>query len=342
MQITRVGIDLAKRVFQVHGVDANGKTRVSRKLARAEMRPFFAQLTPCVIGMEACGSAHYWARELGRLGHTVRLMAAQFVKPYRKSGKNDAHDAEAICEAVGRPTMRFVSVKSEEQQAVLMLHRVRTLVVAQRTAQVNQIRGLLGEFGIIVPIGIRRLRALMPQILEDAENGLPVLARQVLAGLLEELRHLDAQIEAFDHQLAALAKQSEPAQRLMALEGIGPVTATAIVASVGDARVFQNGRQFAAWLGLTPRQYSSGGSIRLGRITKRGDRYLRTLLVHGARALLRFAARRTDTKSRWACAIKDRRHVNVAAVALAAKHARIIWVMLARGVEYRPAAPATA
>jgi len=341
MQITRVGLDVAKRVLQVHGVDVHGKTKLSKKLARGEMLQFFAQLPACVVGVEACGGAHYWARELGKLGHTVRLMAAQFVNPYRKSGKNDVNDAEAICEAVGRPNMRFVPPKSEEQQALLMVHRARSLVVANRTAQVNQIRGLLGEFGLVVPVGLRRLRAQLPQILEDAENGLPVLARHVFAELLQELHALDEKIQRYDRQLQELARQSEPARRVMALEGIGPITATAFVASVGDARVFKNGRQFAAWLGLTPRQYSSGGTTRLGRITKRGDRYLRMLLVHGARAHLRFVDRKNDPKSLWIKGLRARHHVNVAAVALAAKHARIIWALLAKGTTYRLPAAAT-
>jgi transposase len=335
MEITRVGLDIAKRVFQVHGVDELGRMQVSKKLSRAEVLGFFAQLPPCLIGVEACGGAHYWGRELKRLGHTVKLMAAQFISPYRKSGKNDATDAEAICEAVGRPNMRFVGIKSEEQQAVLMMHRVRTLVVANRTALVNQVRGLLGEFGIVVPVGIGRLRAQLPQILEDAENGLPTLARRILADLLQQLHHLDELVEHYERELGALAQLSEPAQRLMQINGIGPITATALVASVGDARVFKNGRQFAAWLGLTPRQYSSGGITRLGHITKHGDRYLRMLLVHGARALLRFVNRKADARSAWAKALKERRHVNIAAVALAAKHARIIWALLAKGSEYR-------
>jgi transposase len=334
-------LDLAKRAFQVYGVDAHGKAKLSKRLARGEMLPFFAQLPASVIGVEACGGAHYWARELGKLGHTVRLMAAQFVNPHRKSGKNDVNDAEAICEAVGRPNMRFVPLKSEEQQALLMVHRTRSLVVANRTAQVNQIRGLLGEFGLVVPVGLRRLRAQLPQILEDAENGLPILARQVFADLLQELHDLDEKIQRYDRQLQELARQSEPARRIMALEGIGPITATAFVASVGDAQVFKNGRQFAAWLVLTPRQHSSGGTTRLGRITKRGDRYLRMLLVHGARAHLRFLERKNDPKSLWIKALRARRHVNVASVALAAKHARIIWVLLAKGTAYRLPAAAT-
>jgi transposase len=257
MKITRVGLDIAKRVFQVHGVDELGRARLSKKVSRSEVLRLFAQLPPCIIGIEACGGAHYWARELGKLGHSARLMAGQFVQPYRKSGKNDANDAEAICEAVGRPNMRFVAVKSEEQQAVLMMHRARTLVVAHRTAQVNQIRGLLGEFGLTIPAGVKRFRKQVPDLLEDAENGLPVLARQILADLLEELRHLDEKVERYDRQIEELAGQSEPARRLMAIDGIGPITATALVASVGNAQVFKNGRQFAAWLGLTPRQYSA-------------------------------------------------------------------------------------
>lgn len=336
MKITRIGLDIAKRVFQVHGVDENGRATVKKKLSRNQVLQFFAQLPMCLIGIEACGGAHYWARELSKLGHTVKLMAAQFVNPYRKSGKNDANDAEAICEAVGRPNMRFVAVKTEEQQSVLMWHRARTLVVANRTAQVNQIRGLLGEFGLVVPKGVARLRNELPQILEDAENGLPVLARQLLSDLLEQLRGFDEQIEHYDRQIAQFARESEAARRLMEIEGIGPVTATALVATVGDARVFENGRQFAAWLGLTPQQHSSGGKSRLGAITKRGDRYVRTLLVHGARALLRYVGRKSDAKSAWAVRVMQRRHVNVAAVALAAKQARIIWAMLAKGTEYRP------
>jgi len=261
------------------------------------------------------------------------------VIPYRRRGKNDANDAEAICEAVGRPDMHFVAIKSEEQQSVLMVHRARTLVMANRTAQVNQIRGLMGEFGIVVAQGVARLRRELPGILEDAENALPVLAREVLAGLLEQFHELDARITAYDRQIRTIAEASEPARRLMKVEAIGPQTATALVASIGDPHVFKNGRSFAASLGITPRQHSSGGKERLGQITRRGDRYLRTLLVHGARAYLRVVDKKTDAKSAWAKRLKERRHVNVAAVALAAKHARIVWAILAHGTEYRPAGP---
>jgi transposase len=263
-------------------------------------------------------------------------MAAQFVIPYRKRGKNDANDAAAICEAVGRPDMKFVAIKSEEQQSVLMVHRARTLVMANRTAQVNQIHGLLGEFGLVVPHGVARLRRELPEILEDAENGLPALAREVLARLLEQFHEYDVRVAAYDRQIRAIAAASEPARRLMQVEAIGPQTATALVASMGDPHVFKSGRSYAASLGITPRQNSSGGTDRLGPITRQGDRYVRTLLIHGARAYLRIVDKRTDGKSVWARRLKERRHVNVVAVALAAKHARIAWAMLAKGTEYRP------
>jgi transposase len=337
MKITRIGIDLAKNVFQVHGVDQHGKTVLQKQLSRAKVEAFFAGLSPCLIGMEACAGAHYWARELAKHGHNVRLIAAQFVRPYRKNEKNDKNDAEAICEAVGRPNMRFVPVKSVEQQAVLTIHRVRSLRVAERTALVNQIRGLLSEYGIVMAQGIARLRRELPGILEDANNNLPDLARVVFSELRLQLLALDRQIIDYDRRIAQLAARSEPAQRLMKLDGIGPLTATAIVASIQDGKCFKNGRQFTAWLGLTPRQHSSGGKARLGGISKRGDVYLRTLLIHGSRSVLLRTASRTDAKSRWVEALKARSCHNVAAVALAAKHARIIWAMLARNQAYRQA-----
>jgi len=338
MNVTRIGLDLAKQVFQVHGVDAHGKVTLRRTLRRAEVQAFFAQLPPCLVGMESCGSAHFWARELAQFGHQVRLMAPQFVAPYRKSEKNDGNDAEAICEAAGRPNMRFVPVKSPEQQAVLTLHRARTLLVGERTALVNQVRGLLGEYGIVLNQGTAQVLRGLPVILEDGDNALPDLAREVFAELHERLVELDRRIHDYDRRLAGLAKTMPHAERLMQLEGVGPLTATALIASVGDAREFRDGRQFAAWLGLVPRQYSSGGKTRLGRITKRGDRYLRTLLVHGARAVLLHAGRHQDAKSRWAVQLRARRGFNKAIVALAAKHARILWAMLARAEAYRPPA----
>lgn len=335
MKVTRIGLDIAKSVFQLHGVDANGKVVLTKRLARRRVLEFFANCPRCLIGIEACAGAHYWARKLSELGHPVRLIAGQFVAPYRKSGKNDRNDAEAICEAVGRPNMRFVPVKSIEQQAILAVHRARELAVAERTALVNQIRGLLGEFGIVLAQGIHRLRQVLPDILEDAENDLPGLARQTVAELYESLATLDKRIATYDHRIECIAQQMEPATRLMEIGGIGAVTATAIVATVGEARLFKNGRQFAAWLGLTPRQRSSGGRNRLGHISKRGDVYLRTLLIHGARSVLRFAAKKTDGKSRWVEALRQRRGNNIAATALAAKHARIIWAMLSRGTALR-------
>jgi transposase len=262
-------------------------------------------------------------------------MAPRFVTPYRKNDKNDGNDAEAVCEAAGRPNMRFVPIKSAEQQAVLSLHRARELLVGQRTALINQIRGLLGEYGIVVGPGAGRLRRALPEILEDAENKLPALARELFADLRWRLREFDEHIGDYDRRIEALAREMEPAQRLMRIEGIGPLTATAMVASVGDARVFNNGRQFAAWLGLVPRQYSSGTTVRHGRITKRGDGYLRRLLIHGARAMMRHLRGRDDPRSRWVMAIQQRRGFNKAVIALAAKNARVLWAVLARGTVYQ-------
>jgi transposase len=336
MKVERIGIDLAKEVFQLHGVDDKGKIRIRKTLRRNDMHRFFANLDPCLVGLEACGSAHYWARELRALGHDVRLIAPQFVAPYRKNDKNDGNDAEAICEAVGRPNMRFVAVKAPEQQAVLVLHRVRERVVGERTALMNQARGLLAEFGITVPQGVDRLRKALPDILEDSDNGLPDLAREIIADLGEQLREVDQRIKGYDLRIRQLANTMPQAKRLMAVDGVGPVIATALIATAGDARLFDNGRQFAAWLGLVPRQYSTGGKARHGRITKRGDAYLRKLLVHGARSVMCRLHGKSDTKSVWAAQLKARRGFNKATVALAAKHARILWALLAHEDEYAP------
>lgn len=334
--VTRIGIDVAKHVFQLHGVDDRGHTVLRRRISRTQLCRFFAQLRPCLVGVEACGSAHYWARTLTALGHDVRLIAPQFVAPYRKNDKNDGNDAEAICEAVGRPHMRFVPIKDVAQQAVLTVHRARQLLIAERTALVNQTRGLLAEYGLIVPVGVGALRRAWTTLLEASD--VPALARDVFADLADRLRALDERIAAYDRRVDQLARQTEPAQRLMQVPGVGPVTATALVATVGNARTFRNGRQLAAWLGLVPRQHSSGGIRRLGRITKRGDVYLRTLLIHGARAVMRQLGRRTDATSRWVMALKVRRGFNKAVVALAAKQARILWALLATG---RPSQPAS-
>jgi transposase len=287
MNITTIGIDLAKSVFQVHGTDERGKAILSKVLRRAQMLKFFTQLPPCLIGMEACGGAHFWARKLIALGHTVKLMAPQFVKPYVKSNKNDARDAEAICEAVGRPSMRFVAIKTPEQQALLALHRARQGLVRARTAQGNQIRGLLGELGCVIPKGRRHLEQQIPAILEDAENDLSGMSRELFARLLEHLRHLDAQVLALEAQIKAWHREDAASQRLEEVPGIGPLTASALVASIGDARNFKNGRQLSAWLGLVPRQHSSGGKPTLLGISKRGDvanknaRIVWALLAHG-------------------------------------------------------------
>lgn len=336
MQAVRIGLDIAKSSFQVHGVDAHGKVVIRKQLSRSKMLVYFAQLPPCLVGLEACGGAHYWARELGKLGHDVRLMAVAMIQPYRTNQKNDANDAEAICEAVSRPRTRFVPVKSEAQQAVLTVHRARELLVTERTALANQIRGLLMEYGVVIAQGIQRLRRTLPEVL--AAETLPVLVREVGTELRERLVELDRRITDYDHRIEQLAKQDEAARRLMQVEGVGPITATALVATLGDGHAFEHGRQFAAWLGLVPTQHSTGGKTVLGRIPKHGNVYLRTLLIHGARAVLQFSAKRSDRKSRWVEAVRGRRGNNIAAVALAAKHARILWALLARGEEYQLAA----
>lgn len=334
MKITTIGIDLAKEMFQIHGVDTHGKVLLRKQLRRSEMAKHFSQLEPCLIGMEACGSAHHWARKLGEYGHTVKLMAPQFVKPYVKTNKNDAADAEAICEAVTRPNMRFVPIKNIEQQAILSVHRARQGFVKARTAQSNQIRGLLSEFGIVIPQGICSITKRMPDILEDAENGLPGTMRRLLGRLNDHLKELSRQVEELEFQIKLWHKESELSRKLEAIPGIGPITASAIVATVGSAKEFKNGRQLAAWLGLVPKQHSSGGKQNLLGISKRGDTYLRTLLIHGARAVVRFAENKVEP-NQWLCQLMGRRNKNVAAVALANKNARIIWALLAKGMTYR-------
>jgi len=334
MNITTVGIDLAKNVFQVHGVDERGKVVLRKSVKRAELTKVFANLRACLIGMEACGSAHYWARRLMELGHTVKLMAPQFVKPYVKTNKNDARDAEAICEAVTRPNMRFVPVKSVEQQTVLAVHRARQGFVVARTAQANQIRGLLYELGIVIPKGVRHLERRLPEILEDAENGLPDASRELFARLFEHFRELGAHVQELEHQIKAWHRESEASQRLEAIPGVGALTASALVASVGDAKTFKNGRQLAAWLGLVPRQASSGGKEQLLGISKRGDTYLRTLLIHGARAVMFHRMRRAADADGWLLKLLARRNRNIAAVALANKNARVVWALLAHQREY--------
>ena len=336
MNITTVGIDLAKNVFHVHGVDEGGKAVLKKQLKRAQVVPFFATLEPCLIGMEACGGAHPWARGLEKLGHTVKLMAPQFVKPYVKTNKNDAADAEAICEAVSRPSMRWVPIKTGEQQAVLALHRARQGFVKARTAQANPIRGLLAEYGIVIPQGINNIAKRLPEILEDGENELPGVFRPLLQRLGEHLKELDRQVDELDVRIQSWHRENAASRKLAAIPGIGPLTASALVASIGDAKSFENGRQLAAWLGWVPHQHSSGGKQTLLGISKRGDSYLRTLLIHGARAVIRVSERKVEQANSWLTRIVGRRNKNVAAVALANKNARIVWALLAHDREFRP------
>jgi len=335
MKATTIGIDLAKSVLQVHGVDARGNAVVRKQLKRDQVLPFFGNLAACRIGMEACGSAHYWARKLEKLGHSVKLMAPQFVKPYVKTNKNDAADAEAICEAVSRPNMRFVPIKNGEQQAVLALHRARQGFVTARTAQANQIRGLLSEYGIVIPQGLSHVSKRLPEILEDGENDLPGVFRQLLQRLGDHLRELHRQVGELELQIQLWHRQHDASCRLARIPGIGPLTASALVASIGDAKSFANGRQLAAWLGLVPRQHSSGGKSVLLGISKRGDSYLRMLLVHGARAVIRVAEKKPGYADSWLARLIGRRHPNIAAVALANKNARIVWALLKHDRDYR-------
>jgi len=331
MTILTAGIDLAKNVFAVHGVNEAGKADLVRPaVPREQLTALVAALPPCVIGMEACSGAHHWARQFEALGHTVRLIAPKFVTPYRmtgKRGKNDAADAAAICEAVQRPHMRFVPHKSLEQQSRLMVHRARQGFVEQRTATLNRIRGLLSEFGIVLPLKAATVRRRACECLED----LPGYANTVIGDLLSEVTRLDERISQYDHHIQAMARDDARARQLMRLSGIGATTATCLLAMIGNGHEFDCGRQFAAWLGLAPGQYSSGGKTRLGRITKAGNNYLRSLLVLGARALLAAAKNKTDAISRWAVALAERRGYWKAVVGIAAKNARMAWAVLQKG-----------
>lgn len=334
MTIVYVGIDLAKNVFAVHGVNQAGKPALVRPaVPRGKLHELIASLPPCTIGMEACSGAHHWARQFQAHGHTVKLMAPKFVAPYRlsgKRGKNDAADAQAICEAVQRPNMRFVPVKSAEQQGRLMVHRARQGFVEQRTATINRIRGLLSEVGIVLPLKAATVRTQVAAQLEE----LPGWVNTVIGDLLSEVHRLDERIQAYDGHIAEMATQDQRVQQLMRLRGIGPTTATALVAMIGNARDFTSSRQLSAWIGLVPGQYSSGGKTRLGRITKSGDAYLRSLLIMGARAVLNAAQDKTDGLSRWAVALQQRSGYWKAVVAIAAKNARMVWAMLRQGEQF--------
>jgi transposase len=331
-KVSTIGLDLAKHVFQVHGVDETGAVIVQRRLRRSEMMKYFAKLERTIVGMEACATSHYWARELRALGHEVRLMPAQYVKAYVKRQKNDAADATAICEAVGRPSMRFVPVKTAEQQAALMLHRSRDLLVRQQTMLINSLRAHMAEFGVIEARGPSKVTPLVT-LIETGDARVPDLARRALLTLVAQLRACETQIEALDEELLSWHQASDASRRLATIPGVGPVIASALAASVPDPSVFASGRQFAAWLGLVPRQNSTGGKPRLGRISKQGDANLRRLLIIGAQSVLRWV--RPGKSSPWLIALKGRRPRKVAAVALANKMARIAWALMARGERYR-------
>lgn len=338
MNIKRIGVDLAKSVFQLHGVDRHGHTVLKRRLSRSKWIDTVLQVasTDCEIGMEACGGAHHWARVLQSHGYTVKLIAPQFVKPYVKSNKNDANDAEAICEAMSRPGMRFVTVKTVAQQDVLSLHRVRSSLLRQRTALGNRIRGLVTEYGLVAPLSVYALKQTIPSWLEDGENGLSAAFRALLHALWKDLLDLDQRIKVMDKEIESIANTDPVTKRLQQLRGVGPLVATAFYATVGSGEQFTKGKQLAAAIGLTPRQHSSGNKNLLLGISKRGDAYLRTLLIHGARAVVSQAKHRDDPLSRWVTSLAKRKHPNIAAVALANKTARMAWALLRTETDYDP------
>ena len=336
--ITTIGLDIAKSVFQVHGIDAEGNVIVRRQLKRRYVLAFFQKLPRCLVGIEACASSHHWSRELQALGHTVRLMPPAYVKPYVRH-KNDATDAEAICEAVTRPNMRFVATKTPEQQSCLTLHRTRHLFIRQQTSVINSIRAHLAEFGIVAPVGRHGVERLLGVISDASDKRLPDVARACVAALGAQLQTLKAQILEFDRTIRAWHRSSEASLRLDDIPGVGPALATALVASVADPKMFRSGRDFSAWIGLVPKQNSSGGKDRLGSISKRGDRYLRSLFTTGALAVIRYAKIHGTRHRPWLTALLARRPMKVAAIALANKIARMAWAMMARGERYKePAA----
>jgi transposase len=339
MEITTIGLDLAKNVYQVHAIDGVGEVVVRKALRRVQVLRFFERLDPCLVGMEACGTSHYWAREISKFGHEVRLMPPAYVKPYVKRGKTDASDAEAICEAVSRPTMRYVAIKSCEQQAALTVHRTRDLLVKQRTQLVNMIRGLLAEFGIEIRRGITHAVSLAERIAAGEMPDIPTLAAKMIASLAGQVLDLQTRLRAIERELLAWHRSSDIARRLATIPGVGTICATAFAASVTDPHQFRSGRQFAAWLGLTPLQHSSGGKERLGRISKMGDKYLRRLLVVGMTSLVRRAKYKPDAVDRWLAALLSRKPARVVTVALANKAARVIWAIMARGGIYRAPQP---
>ena len=335
MKITAIGLDLAKNVFQVHGVDERGHALVKKTLKRAQLAAFFASVPPCLVGMEACSGAHFWARKLQGFGHTVRLISPQFVRPYVKSNKTDAADAAAICEAVSRPDMRFVPIKSIESQGLLVLHRARQGFIRSRVAQTYQIRGFLAEFGIIIPQGAYHIQPRVAEILEDAEIALPGTVRELLLQLVAHVRYAHEQEQLLEARIKRWHKDNEASSRLAQIPGIGPLTASALVASIGDVSAFRNGRQLAAWLGLVPRQHSTGGKAHLLGISRRGDTYLRTLLTHGARSVIICAKQKPGYEQSWLGRLLKRKHHNVVVCALANHNARVVWALLKHDRQYR-------
>ena len=333
--ITTIGLDIAKSVFQVHGIDSQGQVVIRRQLKRRYVLAFFQKLAPCLVGIEACASSHHWSRELKAIGHTVRLMPPAYVKPYVKRQKNDAADAEAICEAVTRANMRFVATKTPEQQSCLMLHRTRHLFIRQQTAMINVIRAHLAELGIVAPVGRKGVEELLDIVANPSDKRVPEVARMCLAALGAQLRRLKEQILEFDRMIMAWHRSSEASKRLNAIPGVGPMLGTALVASIADPNVFRSGRNFSAWIGLVPKQHSSGGKDRLGSITKQGDRYLRSLFMAGALSVIRYAKIHGTKHRPWLTALLARRPVKVAAIALANKIARMAWAMMARGERYK-------
>lgn len=335
MEIATIGIDLAKNVFQIHAVNESGKTVLRKQLKRQQLLEFFANLKPCLVGLEACSGAHHWARSLSKHGHTVKMMAPQFVKPYVKTNKNDMADAEAICEAVSRPNMRFVPIKSIDQQAILSLHRVRQSSIQTRTGLVNQIRGLLAEFGHVIPKGLHHVRKGVISTLEKIEDELPSVFLELMQNLLDQLTSLSDFIEQVEKKIQQCCRDNEDCMRLTTIPGVGPLTATALVASVADAHAFKNGRQMACWLGLVPRQHSSGGKNTLLGISKRGNTYLRTLMANGGRSVIIANGLKREPDP-WLNKMLARRHYNVATIAMANRNARIAWALLARKQAYNP------
>lgn len=336
MQVTTIGLDLAKNIFQVHGITDDGEVAFNRPLRRAQVLTFFKRLEPCLIGMEACGTSHHWARELSQLGHEVRLIPPMYVKPYVKRGKSDAIDAEAICEAVTRPTMRFVEIKSVDQQAQLSLHRARGLMVRQRTQLINALRSLLAEFGFYIARGLARVISFAQEVVEGVELDLPTVAQDVFRNLCKQLGALHEQVRWYEVRLRKEAKLDSRVRLLQTIPGVGAVTASALAASIGDGHQFKNGREFAAWLGLTPANKSSGGKERLGRITKMGDQYLRQLLVVGMTSLVRQTRTHPERASKWLTGLLERKPARVATVAMANKTARIVWAVLTKNEPYTP------